>query len=290
MILEGTTSIERAKRAETEASARGLTMVPPFDHEWIIEGQGTSASRFSIRSQTSDMVVVPVGGGGLASGVGGGDEAVEPARGRAWLASSPPAPPKMSESLEAGQSGDARSDVEHRRRPDADAARRPHSSSTSGSSSIAVVTVEDTGGSDTVDPLGEEAYHRVLQYGPRLHLVQGSGMPPVSHSSHGSSPSDATVRRRCSSITSRRYRSATRTSSRANEGRPLGRATQGTGDVGRSAGRHARGCRAGQGSSPAACSSTIFRGWTALAHEADIAILLNEKSIAVSKSIVVDAE
>ena len=28
----------------------------------------------------------------------------------------------------------------------------------------------------TTDPLGEEAYHRVQQYGPRLHLVQGSGL------------------------------------------------------------------------------------------------------------------
>ncbi len=28
----------------------------------------------------------------------------------------------------------------------------------------------------TDDPLGEEAYHRVQQYGPRLHLVQGSGL------------------------------------------------------------------------------------------------------------------
>ncbi len=41
VIQEGTTSIERRKRAEAEADARGLTMVPPFDHEWIIEGQGT---------------------------------------------------------------------------------------------------------------------------------------------------------------------------------------------------------------------------------------------------------
>src|SRR5690349_12825363 len=35
IIFEGTTSSERRARAESEASARGLTMVPPFDHEWI---------------------------------------------------------------------------------------------------------------------------------------------------------------------------------------------------------------------------------------------------------------
>src|SRR4029450_2994616 len=42
VIFEGTTSIDRRLRAEREAAARGLTMVPPFDHEWIIAGQGTA--------------------------------------------------------------------------------------------------------------------------------------------------------------------------------------------------------------------------------------------------------
>ena len=39
VILEGTTSVDRRKRAEAEADARGLTMVPPFDHQWIVAGQ-----------------------------------------------------------------------------------------------------------------------------------------------------------------------------------------------------------------------------------------------------------
>ena len=42
VIFAGTTSIDRRRRAEAEAAARGLTMVPPFDHEWIIAGQGTA--------------------------------------------------------------------------------------------------------------------------------------------------------------------------------------------------------------------------------------------------------
>jgi threonine dehydratase len=41
IIFEGTTTMHRKARAEAEAAARGLTMVPPFDHEWIIAGQGT---------------------------------------------------------------------------------------------------------------------------------------------------------------------------------------------------------------------------------------------------------
>jgi threonine dehydratase len=43
--------------------------VPPFDHEWIIEGQGTLG--LEILEQCLDVatVLVPIGGGGLISGV-----------------------------------------------------------------------------------------------------------------------------------------------------------------------------------------------------------------------------
>jgi threonine dehydratase len=69
VIFAGTTSADRRVRAETEAAARGLTMVPPFDHEWIIAGQGTAG--LEILSQRPDVgaVVVPIGGGGLAAGI-----------------------------------------------------------------------------------------------------------------------------------------------------------------------------------------------------------------------------
>jgi threonine dehydratase len=69
VILEGTTSAERLARAQSEADARGLTMVPPFDHEWIIAGQGTAG--LEILEQRPDVaaVVVPIGGGGLIAGV-----------------------------------------------------------------------------------------------------------------------------------------------------------------------------------------------------------------------------
>ena len=69
VILEGTTSVDRRARAEAEASARGLTMVPPFDHEWIIEGQGTCGLEILEQVPDVDVVVVPIGGGGLVSGV-----------------------------------------------------------------------------------------------------------------------------------------------------------------------------------------------------------------------------
>ena len=69
VIFAGTTSVERRIRAEEEAAARGLTMVPPFDHEWIIAGQGTLGLEILEQRPDVQTVLVPVGGGGLLAGV-----------------------------------------------------------------------------------------------------------------------------------------------------------------------------------------------------------------------------
>jgi threonine dehydratase len=69
VILAGTTSSERRARAEAEAAARGLTMVPPFDHEWIIAGQATAGLEILAQQPDVAAVLVPIGGGGLAAGV-----------------------------------------------------------------------------------------------------------------------------------------------------------------------------------------------------------------------------
>lgn len=69
VIFEGTTSAERKLRAEREASERGLTMVPPFEHPWIIAGQGTVGLEILEQAPDLSAVVVQMGGGGLVSGV-----------------------------------------------------------------------------------------------------------------------------------------------------------------------------------------------------------------------------
>ncbi len=69
VIFAGTTSTERRVRAEAEAAARGLTIVPPFDHEWIIAGQGTAGLEILNQLPEVAVVLVPIGGGGLAAGV-----------------------------------------------------------------------------------------------------------------------------------------------------------------------------------------------------------------------------
>ncbi len=69
IVFEGTTSLHRRAKAEEIAAARGLAMVPPFDHEWIIAGQGTLGLEILEQCRDVGTVLVPVGGGGLVSGV-----------------------------------------------------------------------------------------------------------------------------------------------------------------------------------------------------------------------------
>ncbi len=65
----GTTSIERRTRAEAIRAERNLTMVPPFDHPHIVQGQSTCGTELVEQSPEVEVVLVPVGGGGLLAGV-----------------------------------------------------------------------------------------------------------------------------------------------------------------------------------------------------------------------------
>jgi threonine dehydratase len=51
------------------AEQRGLTLVHPFDDELIMAGQGTVALELIEQAGELDLVLVPVGGGGLLAGV-----------------------------------------------------------------------------------------------------------------------------------------------------------------------------------------------------------------------------
>jgi threonine dehydratase len=67
--LAGTTTQDRMDRAMALVEAEGLTMVPPYDHPWIIAGQGTAGLEIVEDMPDVGMVLVPVGGGGLSAGV-----------------------------------------------------------------------------------------------------------------------------------------------------------------------------------------------------------------------------
>jgi threonine dehydratase len=66
--LAGTTTQERWERAVELVAQEGLTMVPPYDHPWILEGQGTVGLEIADDLPDVGTVLVPVGGGGLSAG------------------------------------------------------------------------------------------------------------------------------------------------------------------------------------------------------------------------------
>jgi len=69
VIFAGRTSDDRRTRAEAEAAAHGYAVVPPFDHPQIIAGAGTVGLEICEAIDGLSAVFVPVGGGGLLSGV-----------------------------------------------------------------------------------------------------------------------------------------------------------------------------------------------------------------------------
>lgn len=79
VVFEGTTSIERKGRAELIAAQEGLVIVPPFDHRHIIAGQGTVGLEIARDWPDVDVVLAPIGGGGLASGVAASVKRMVPA-------------------------------------------------------------------------------------------------------------------------------------------------------------------------------------------------------------------
>jgi threonine dehydratase len=101
VVFEGTTSLERRARAEAIASERGLTMVPPFDHEWIIAGQGTLGLEILEQLPSVATVLAPIGGGGLVSGVSAAIKQSRPAI--QVIGIEPAGAAGMKRSIEAGE-------------------------------------------------------------------------------------------------------------------------------------------------------------------------------------------
>ena len=99
-MFEGTTTVHRKARAEAEAASRGLTIVPPFDHPWIIAGQGTIGLEVLEQCPSVSTVVVPASGGGLIAGVATAVKRLNPAI--RVVGVEPSVTPRMTRSIEAG--------------------------------------------------------------------------------------------------------------------------------------------------------------------------------------------
>jgi threonine dehydratase len=78
VVLEGESISEAQARAATEARERGLIWVHPYDDPYVIAGQGTIALEMLEAEPTLDTLVIPIGGGGLVSGIATAAKAVKP--------------------------------------------------------------------------------------------------------------------------------------------------------------------------------------------------------------------
>ena len=68
VVLYDRAGEDRAAIGRRLAAERGLAVVPPFDHPDVIAGQGTAALELFEETGPLDVLVVPLGGGGLLSG------------------------------------------------------------------------------------------------------------------------------------------------------------------------------------------------------------------------------
>jgi threonine dehydratase len=68
VVLDGESVAEAQVRAQTLAAERNLTFVHPYDDPLVIAGQGTIALEMLEDAHDLEMLVIPIGGGGLIAG------------------------------------------------------------------------------------------------------------------------------------------------------------------------------------------------------------------------------
>jgi len=101
IVTVGTASEERQRVAETLAAERGLAIIPPYDDDRIIAGQGTVGLEIAEDLPDVALVLVPIGGGGLASGVATAIKALVP--GARVIGVEPELAADAAASLQAGE-------------------------------------------------------------------------------------------------------------------------------------------------------------------------------------------
>lgn len=78
VVTCGNTGLEREAMAAAVQAQTGATMVPPFDHPWVIAGQGTIALEILEQVPNAGTLVIPVGGGGMLAGMAIAARALRP--------------------------------------------------------------------------------------------------------------------------------------------------------------------------------------------------------------------
>ncbi len=78
VVMYDRQTLERAEVSGQLAQERGLTFVHPYDHPHIMAGQGTAALELLEDVPNLDVLVAPIGGGGLLSGCATAAKALRP--------------------------------------------------------------------------------------------------------------------------------------------------------------------------------------------------------------------
>ena len=78
VILEGETLAEAARHAHELQAREGLALIHPYDDPAIVAGQGTVALEMLAQAPALEVLVVPIGGGGLISGMAAAARALKP--------------------------------------------------------------------------------------------------------------------------------------------------------------------------------------------------------------------
>jgi threonine dehydratase len=79
VVLKGDSLVAARRAADALAKVRGLVPVHPYDDKDVIAGQGTIALEMFADKPDLDTLVVPIGGGGLISGIAIAAKALSPA-------------------------------------------------------------------------------------------------------------------------------------------------------------------------------------------------------------------
>src|SRR5512135_3268317 len=79
VVLEGDTLAEAARCAAERAARERLVFIHPYDDPAVIAGQGTIALEMLPEAPQLEALVVPIGGGGLVSGIATAAKALKPA-------------------------------------------------------------------------------------------------------------------------------------------------------------------------------------------------------------------
>src|SRR5437867_10740460 len=78
IVLVGPSGMERQLKAEELAAEHGYVIIPPYEDEKIIAGQGTAGLEIIEDLSDVELVLAPIGGGGLISGISTAVKSVKP--------------------------------------------------------------------------------------------------------------------------------------------------------------------------------------------------------------------